>query len=200
MNTKHTENDTPKESKVDNSRRTFAKKAAGTSLILTLASKPAWGLNCSLSGMMSGNLSEPGGNSNCYGEGCSPGYWKNHQTKWHSAYQPTRYFNTIFGVNAFQASYSYNPASLAQVIHNEAVPILSPNCHRPSRSIRNAQKRLGRHAVAALQNAATRVRFDLTVAEVIDAFVAAFSTGNAYSMNAQADIFDALNNQGCPLS
>ena len=59
-------------------------------------------------------------------------------------------------------------------------------------------KALGRHAVAALLNAASSgVDYDLTVQDVIDAFDAAFASGN---YEAQKDIFEGFNEQGCPLN
>jgi hypothetical protein len=55
-----------------------------------------------------------------------------------------------------------------------------------------------RHTVAALLNAASPdVDFDLTVAEVIGAFQAAFDSGD---FDTTKDLFAGLNEQGCPLN
>jgi hypothetical protein len=59
-------------------------------------------------------------------------------------------------------------------------------------------KALGRHTVAALLNAASSgVSYDLTVAEVINAFNAAFASGG---YETQKDEFAGFNEQGCPLN
>jgi hypothetical protein len=59
-------------------------------------------------------------------------------------------------------------------------------------------QQLGRMAVAALLNAASAgVDFDLTTAEVIAAFNAAWASGD---YNTTKDMLDKLNNQGCPLN
>ncbi|HVR76484.1 MAG TPA: hypothetical protein VMT52_19295, partial [Planctomycetota bacterium] len=59
---------------------------------------------------------------------------------------------------------------------------------------------LGRHTVAALLNAASGgVSFDLSAGEVIDAFNDAFP-GSASSYESLKNMFDRLNNQGCPLN
>jgi hypothetical protein len=56
---------------------------------------------------------------------------------------------------------------------------------------------LGRHAVAALLNAAsTEVDYDRTPAQVIAAFMAAYDSGDYESTKEQ---FEGFNEQGCPL-
>lgn len=67
---------------VSNSRRGFFKKAAvGSALITSIAAKPVWGGNdnCTVSGMISGNLSHDVNNDHCDGYGFSPGGWKGAQ-------------------------------------------------------------------------------------------------------------------------
>ena len=155
-------------------RRRFIKMAIVTApVILTVASRPVWARNCSLSGQLSGNLSGP---DDCFGEGCSPGFWKNHKSKWHLAYLPGKLFYTAFGVDAFHG------ATLGAVIDKWY-------CESPILSV------FGFHAVAALQNAATAVKYDLTVDEVISDFASAYSTGDEAVWETQKNIFDDLNNQ-----
>ncbi len=112
------------------------------------------------------------------GEGCSPGYWgrPQHFDSWPSPYTTSTTFQSVFGVNAYPGK------TLLDVVNNPGRPA----------------QQLGRQAVAALLNAASPgVSFDLTPAEVIAAFNAAWSSGD---YNTTKDMFDRLNNQGCPLN
>lgn len=112
------------------------------------------------------------------GEGCTPGYWgrKQHFDSWTAPYTPSTSFQSVFGVNA------YPGMTLLDVVNNSGPP----------------KKQLGRMAVAALLNAASPgVDFDLTTAEVIAAFNAAWTSGE---YEATKDMLDDLNNQGCPLN
>ena len=57
---------------------------------------------------------------------------------------------------------------------------------------------LGRHAVAALLNAASDdVDYDRTVASVIASFNQAYATGNYETVK---NIFESFNEQSCPLN
>lgn len=112
------------------------------------------------------------------GEGCTPGYWgrPQHFDSWTSPYTTSTTFLSVFGVNA------YPGMTLLDVVNNPGPP----------------KKQLGRMAVAALLNAASPgVDFDLTTAEVIAAFNAAWASGD---YNTTKDMLDDLNNQGCPLN
>jgi hypothetical protein len=71
--------------KSDSTRRRLLIGLAGTPILASLPSRTAWGSHggaCSISGMLSGNLSNhrhdcpPGGN------GKTPGYWKTHPVCW----------------------------------------------------------------------------------------------------------------------
>ncbi len=110
------------------------------------------------------------------GEGCTPGYWKqpHHWDSW-VGYNPDDLFVDVFGVDAFPGM------TLVEVAGQGGGKL-------------NA---LGRHTVAALLNATSSVNYDLTEQEVIDAFVAAYNSGN---YNAQKNIFEGYNEQGCPLN
>lgn len=61
-----------------NQRRQFFKKAAvGTALLTTISSRPVWAVGCTVSGQMSGNLSNPDREDcDAPATGKSPGYWK----------------------------------------------------------------------------------------------------------------------------
>jgi len=62
-----------------NSRRSFLVKAAlAAPVITTIAAKPVWAgdFKCTVSGMLSGNLSHHTGEDHCDGYGFSPGGWQ----------------------------------------------------------------------------------------------------------------------------
>jgi hypothetical protein len=112
------------------------------------------------------------------GQGCTPGYWRQsqHFSSW-TGYSPTDLFSSVFA-DAFPGK------TLLEVVWLGGGGL-------------NA---LGRMSVAALLNAASPdVTFDLTTQQVIDAFNAAYASGNKRTIEQQKNIFDFLNNQGCPL-
>lgn len=100
-----------------NRRKFLINAAIIAPIISTVASKPVWGAGiCNLSGSLSGNLSQNGGDDNCTGPvGRSPGYWSkwekitsckashwaqgsNRIYHWHQAgYKPTTSFTSVFG-------------------------------------------------------------------------------------------------------
>lgn len=67
-------------------RRRFLKNGAlvATPVIISVASKPVWAGNCSLSGMLSGNLSQQ--QYQC--QGGTPGFWGTHPRVWPFPYDP----------------------------------------------------------------------------------------------------------------
>jgi cysteine-rich repeat protein len=113
------------------------------------------------------------------GEGCTPGYWRqeHHFDSYPAEYPPSMLFVDAFGRDAFPGQ------TLSQVTLAKGGGL-------------NA---LGRHAVAALLNAASSdVDYDRTVASVIESFQSAYdgSSDVEYVKN----IFEALNEQSCPLN
>ncbi|MDZ4865542.1 MAG: SdrD B-like domain-containing protein [Gemmatimonadota bacterium] len=115
------------------------------------------------------------------GEGCTPGYWKQsqHFNNWTAPYTPSTQFSAVF-------ENAYPGKTLLQVLNNNGNT--------------TGLDALGRHTVAALLDAASSgVNYDLTVAQVISQFNAVYpGTKTAYI--AQKDIFEAYNQQGCPLN
>jgi hypothetical protein len=107
-----------------NPRRQFFKKAAvGSAFISTMASRPIWAAGCTVSGQLSGNLSNPDRND-CTGKatGKSPGWWG----QWKELYDffennPTILFtqlstgdvNSKFGNGAGASAALYNFAHAA---------------------------------------------------------------------------------------
>ncbi len=105
--------------------------------------------------------------SDCAGEGCTPGYWRNHFEHWPpTGYSPGDDFDSIFGVNFFTPD-----KTLGETIWLGGGGV----------------KKLARHGTAALLNAAhPEVAYPLSVAEVI----AAVQAGDA-------DTLAAYNELGC---
>lgn len=114
------------------------------------------------------------------GQGCTPGYWRqeHHYDSWTAPYTPTTQFSDVFA-NAFPGK------TLGEVVRLGGGGL-------------NA---LGRMAVASLLNAASaNVSFDLTTAQVISQFNAAYASGRKGTIEDVKNVLDMLNNQGCPLN
>lgn len=123
------------------------------------------------------------------GDGCTPGYWKQRQhfDSWVN-YTPTDLFGNVFG-ETIEIRYGKkrkikeNP-TLLQALEAKGGGI-------------NA---LARHTVAALLNAASPdVSYDLSEAEVINAFKAVYP-GTKQDYNSLKNFFSSFNEQGCPLN
>lgn len=112
------------------------------------------------------------------GEGCTPGYWKQsqHFDSYTAPYAPTTLFVDAFGVDAFPGK------TLLAVLSQGG----------------GGLKALGRHAVAALLNAASDgVDYDRSTAEVISSFQSAYDSGSYTFLK---NVFESFNQQGCPLN
>lgn len=198
---------------IDHSRRKLAGAALGASAVFTLASRPVWANQCSISGMMSGNLSAP--KVTC--EGCTPGYWKvcQHLDSWGpTGFSPTDTFNGVFGVTQYVDCKGV-PYTLLDVMYlngngyfcgpgnsgnKDAHPAGPVNC-RQGTAFQNLggdpiSENLGFHAVAALLNAAhPGINYGYTPGELIDLF-----RNNLHRPAKLKDSLDMLNNRGCPLN
>ena len=110
--------------------------------------------------------------------GCTPGKWKNNTDIWGpTGYLPGDDWDTTFGVDAF------NPdLTLLEALKQGGGGV----------------KALGRHATAALLNAAhPGIAFPFTVAEVISLVQAALA-GTSSDLEETKNLLDAKNNLGCP--
>ena len=184
--------DTPPEASkndaIDQSRRKLTGAALGVSAVFTLASRPVWANQCTISGMHSGNLSQAPGVS-C--AGCTPGYWKQpqHLDAWGpTGFLPTNKFNTVFSVTQYVKS-NGSPYTLLEVLQ-----LLNGNGNGTPDPI---STNLGFHAVAALLNAAhPNVNYGYTSGEIIALFQSHYLTDGA----ALKDSLAMLNERGCPLN
>lgn len=173
----------PQNDTIDQSRRKLTGAAIGVSAVFTLASRPVWANQCSISGMASGNLSTP--TVTC--EGCTPGYWKQpqHLDSWvPTGFKTTDKFNSVFGVTQYVKTNGtpYTLLEVLQTLSGNGDPI-SPN--------------LGFHAVAALLSAAhPDVNYGYTSGEIIILF-----KNNCLSNGAALkDSLAMLNQRVCPLN
>ncbi|WJW74430.1 hypothetical protein QVG61_07850 [Thiohalobacter sp. IOR34] len=166
------------------SRRRFVKSALVTApVMLTVASRPALaGARCTLSGMMSGNLSGP--TETC--EGCTPGYWRQQQHfgSWMSPYSPTD--PKTFWTDVLPA-FPGMPAGLTLI---DALCLKGGNYNA-----------LARHTVAALLNGAYNrmnpggLNFGYTDQDVIDLYTDHYMS----DVEKLKNTFALLNERSCPL-
>jgi hypothetical protein len=111
------------------------------------------------------------------GEGCTPGFWKNHPEEWPAPYDPDDLFVDVFGV----------------VIADDPDLTLGQALELGG----GGENALARHAVAALLNAASGdVNFEFTVAQVINKVQEAIETGNVEEVKNE---LEDENERGCPL-
>ncbi len=114
------------------------------------------------------------------GEGCTPGYWKNHPESWPV---PT---TTTVG-DAFTGS-TYSGTTLLAAL---AFPGGS--------GLAGAERILLRAGAAAILNSVA-VDYAYTTGEVVDMVNSALASGSRATMIAVAAQLDAANNGGCPLN
>lgn len=211
------ENNLPENDKnpgADATRRRFTAALGGSAIILTLAGKPVWANQCTVSGMMSGNLSAPKGTP-C--QGCTPGYWGacQHLDSWGpTAFKPTDKFNDVFGVSEY-VDCSGKAYTLLDVLNLNGNSTKTCPGNQPAGSSNRYcdQKKsgsypgtfggdpispnLGFHAVASLLNAAyPNLNFGYTSGQIIQMFQGNYQTKPA----ALKDTFAMLNQRQCPLN
>jgi len=167
---------------IDQSRRKLNGAALGVAAVFTLASRPVWANQCSISGMASGNLSGP--QVTC--AGCTPGYWKQcqHLDSWAAtSFSPDDVFNTVFTVGAYVNPQTNQPYTLLEVLGLNGNGNCSPDAEQPSCKLKPNGDAIGKtgcdpifpnlgfHAVAALLNAAhPDVNYGYTSGELITLF------------------------------
>lgn len=177
-------------------RRRFIKGAAGAApILMTVASRPAWGArNCTPSGQMSGNLSEQG--EPCLAQGCSQGFWKNHLYAWPPSILPDDPFNDVFQVQVFSVDKkTRSPVTLLDVLESKKLAKDNVIGGCPGGN-KNSVVNLGVQAVAAILNAAAKeVNYPLIEDEVIKNVHSAIVGGQCGTLQTT---LDELNNLGGP--
>jgi hypothetical protein len=122
------------------------------------------------------------------GEGCTPGYWKNHLGSWPpTGFSPNQALSTVFSAGGL--------GTLASKTLVQALDFGGGS------SLTEKKQILLRAAVASLLNAAhPDVDFGMTTADVIAAVNAALASNNKDTIVDLATKLDKANNAGCPLN
>jgi hypothetical protein len=159
-------------------KRTPAYGRSGRQLATVLAAFLAIGGGSALAITTSGGSNSTSTSANTQyntgGQGCTPGYWKNHTDVW-TGYSPSDSFNAVFGVN-YNSSLTLGGALNLGGGGFEA---------------------LARHAAAALLNAASGdVNYGLEETQIKTLVQQAFATNNPEPTK---NTFDQLNNVGCSI-
>jgi hypothetical protein len=119
------------------------------------------------------------------GEGCTPGYWKNHTDSW-EIYTPTQTVNSVFGAS---------PAKLG------SSTLLQALSFKGGSGVDGASQILLRAATAALLNAANDdVDYAFLSSQVIADVNAALASGDRAVILALATTLDDANNAGCTIN
>ncbi len=147
------------EAQHSDSRRRFLKGASiAAPVIMTVASRPVLANHCTVSGTLSGNLSNPDDDHYC--AGLTPGYWRNH-VEWPYPYTAGRCDSHTGGGNHCDRYVDGTPFHLGYSnSQRQAGPFegdLYGNLSMMEVIILNGRDdryQLGAHAVAALLNAA----------------------------------------------
>lgn len=188
--------DTDERTRNEKSRRKFLKGAvAATPVILTVANRPVWARNCSLSGQLSGNLSDQN-DPPCGGEGCGVNIWAASSFKFHPKFPPTMFFDDAFNTSAFPYKTLLDVVQMNLTNQDINVPA---GC-TPTSVCRTLLGELGAEAVAALQNSASPLKYDLDVPSVIASFQKSYKTGSEVAYQDTLTAFRRYNNQFCPLN
>ena len=122
------------------------------------------------------------------GQGCTPGYWKNHLDSWvATGFSPNQTLESVFNV---PDQYGLDNVTLHAALSLSGGP-----------GAQGGAQLLLHHSVASLLNAAhPGVSFGTAPSGVINAANAALATGNRSTMLTLKSAFDAANNAGCPLN
>jgi hypothetical protein len=153
-------------------------------LLRALAASAALIVAAATAGIFAGAASSnpPGG------QGCTPGYWKNHLDEWAApGYSPDRKLKTIFGSEL-----------LGDVGQDTMLDALS---YKGGPTLVDAQKILLRHAVAGILNRHhPELSYALSIPFIVDGTTAALDTNDRDAILAHKDAIEAQNELGCPLN
>jgi hypothetical protein len=123
--------------------------------------------------------------ANYVGQGCTPGFWKNHTSSWPAPYTPTTLFKDVFTIPGAYKSSLGGTKTLLQVLQQGG----------------GCQKALGRHGVAALLNAKAlgASNFGLSVSQVKTTVNNALATLNCSQIENAKNTLEGFNESSCPL-
>ena len=121
------------------------------------------------------------------GQGCTPGFWKNHTSVW-VGFTPSELVKTVFSAAGVAPFTSVGNATLLQALGFGG-----------GSSIVNAAQILLRSAVSAVLNSA-QLNYPLTTSQIISQVNAALATNNRGTILSLASTLDGYNNAPCTLS
>lgn len=183
--------------------------------IATLAGRPVWAKQCTVSGMLSGPQS---GEMAIRCGGCTPGFWKTNPTAWppsvHAGTPVAGEISLVTGEcvptnsgtgtckvygddgTKFDAIFGVGSAAGVGLVNDQGQPLTLMQVLWLEHSTTHVNGALGAQAVAAVFNAARfPEQYGYTVLEIIEIFN--FPPPEIIDRKA---FFEALNSRGCPLS
>jgi len=198
----------------DQSRRRLTKAALTLPVVASLTPRAAFG--CSVSGFLSGNVSENHGPHTCEGDGCTPGFWKNNVEAWplgispgscsitHPSSGKCTQWNPAVTAGAARIS-SLEPASCSSDFasfvgdygydydNTSLMEILLKEVSGNG----NTNSILAHYIAAILNSTSSQITYGTSVPEIQEAFCKALSEDKLEELK---DILDILNNRGCFLN
>ncbi len=206
---------------IDKSRRGFTTAAMASPVLLSLLSKPAWsGVACSISGLTSGNVSEPAGAPGpCTGDGigCTPGFWKNNPEAWvvNTNYSPgscaswnnggnCTEWSTEGGTSFYEAFGCYAPGRTEyDDVNTPTMMDLLILAEKDGATVNHAWQA---HWIAALLNASASPSYGSSPSDIIAA-ACAVAQGGTWDINGQSidaaqlhEVLVYMNERGCPMN
>jgi hypothetical protein len=124
---------------------------------------------------------------NACGQGCTPGFWKNHPLAW-KCYSPNQLVSSVFTI----------PSCVAGSVDLGGATLIGGLAFQGGSTLNGAAQILLRAAIAGINNACS-LNYPLSQAQIISMTNAALATCNRDQILALASQLDADNNLGCPL-
>jgi len=208
-------------------RRRFIKGAISTTpVILSLANRPAWGTDCSLSGIMSAtHASHHDTSTSCnnMGSGCTPGFWKQNAKAWrltgckpgnckesddddddykkkHKRRYKRSYKSGWYTVNGCRTKNGCKDYDNTGTKFSEifGAGYSSETCMQ---MLHRHPGSLEFHAIAAVFNCmAFPSSYGYTASYIVEVYQRIVDEGDGAKISALHDTLDYLNNRGCPIN
>lgn len=203
---------------IDKTKRGFTTAAMASPVLMSLLSRPAWAQVCSISGLTSGNVSEPAGAPGpctADGIGCTPGFWKNNPEAWvvNTNYSPGTCTTWNNGGNckewSTEGGTSFNDAF--GCVAPDGAPDLTDTPTMMDILLLAEKSGTTNHAwqahwVAALLNASASPSYGSSPQGIIDAVCGVvngtFTDNNGESVTAAQlhEVLYYMNERGCPIN
>jgi hypothetical protein len=185
-------------------RRRLSKAALATSVVASLAARPA--LACSISGFMSGNASPNSQDPRCEGFGCTLGFWGQNLRAWRNTpYEPGKCKTRVGGT-----------CTVWEIEGTKLSAILPANCTTPFESMKNlfliqilnsggggVTVQCKQYIAAILNAAASSISYGSTVQDIQNGLCKAVSNELTPALSDKGVnyyttvLLDGLNNRGC---